>query len=121
MRSTIIIILTLFSSIFAVQAQQNDVYKVLEVQVFKDSISNKEVQLIDVRTPEEFSSGHIKDAENIDFFSEEFTNEFDKLDKNKPVYIYCKSGNRSKQTGEKLSAMGFKEIYDLKGGFLNYE
>ena len=113
--------MTLFGSILGVKAQQIDAYKILEVQVFKDSISHKKVQLVDVRTPEEYNSGHIKDAENIDFYSGIFTTEFNKLDKEKPVYIYCRSGSRSKQTATKLSAMGFKKIYDLKGGILNYD
>ena len=113
--------MSLFSSIFGVKAQENNPYKILEVQTFKDSVLHKKVQLIDVRTPEEFEAGHIEEAENIDFFSGKFTTEFEKLDKEQPVYIYCKSGNRSKQTATKLIAMGFKEIYDLNGGFLNYE
>ena len=114
-------IIALFSSVFGVMAQQNDAYKILNVQTFKDSTSNKEVQLIDVRTPEEYKSGHIKDSKNIDFYSGDFTKEFNKLNKDKPVYIYCRSGSRSKQASDKLSAMGFKEIYDLKGGILNYD
>lgn len=121
MKYKIILIITLFSSIIGVKAQQNDTYKVLDVQTYKDSTLNKKVQLIDVRTPEEYNSGHIKDAENIDFYSEKFTTEFNKLDKQKPVYIYCRSGSRSRQTGIKLSEMGFKEIYDLEGGILNYD
>ena len=79
----LIIIMTLFSSIFGMKAQQNEAYKVLDVQAFKDSISHEKVQLIDVRTPEEFTSGHIKDAANIDFYSGKFTTEFNKLDKEK--------------------------------------
>ena len=117
----IIIILSLFSSAFMATAQENEVITILETQTFKDSITNKKVQLIDVRTPDEYNSGHIETAENIDFFSEEFMIEFNKLDKEKPVYIYCKSGNRSGQSAIKLKDMGFKEIYDLKGGFLNYQ
>lgn len=110
--------MTLFSSIFGAKAQQNDAIKVLDTQTFKDSISSKKVQLIDVRTPDEYNSGHIKDAKNIDFYSGKFNTEFDKLDKEKPVYIYCRSGSRSRQSANKLIAMGFKEIYDLRGGFI---
>ena len=117
----IIIILSLFSFAFMATAQENEVITILETQTFKDSITSKRVQLIDVRTPDEYNSGHIETAENIDFFSEEFMIEFNKLDKEKPVYIYCKSGNRSGQSAIKLKDMGFKEIYDLKGGFLNYQ
>lgn len=112
--------MTLFSSLFGAKAQQNDNIKILDAQTFKDSISNKKVQLIDVRTPDEYNSGHIKDAKNIDFFSAKFDVEFNKLDKEKPMYIYCRSGSRSRQSANKLIEMGFKEIYDLKGGILNY-
>lgn len=121
MKYKIIIILALLGSIFIGNAQSNDAYKILEVEVFKDSISKREVQLIDVRTPDEFDAGHIKYAKNIDFFSAKFAEDFNKLDKQKPIYIYCRSGSRSKKSAMKLSEMGFKEIYDLKGGILNYE
>lgn len=121
MTNKLIAIMVLIVSFFSANAQQNDQYLILEVQAFKDSISHKKVQLIDVRTPEEYKEKHIKYAENIDFFSKEFNAEFSKLDMQQPVYIYCRSGNRSKRAADKLSAMGFTKIYDLKGGILNYE
>ena len=121
MTHKIIIIITLFCSLFGLKAQDNEAYRILEVQTFKDSILNKEVQLIDVRTPEEYKTGYIEKAINIDFYSGKFTTEFNKLDKEKPVYIYCRSGSRSKKSALKLAKMGFKEIYDLKGGILNYD
>ena len=94
--------------------------KVLDVKVFNDSIQQKDVQLIDVRTPSEFNLGHLEGAKNIDFYSQDFKTEFDLLDKEKTIYIYCKSGNRSGQTANKLLEMGFKQIYDLKGGYLKW-
>lgn len=121
MKQYIIIIIALFSSIYSMTAQQNDVIQLLDAKTFKDSITTKNVQLIDVRTPDEYNSGHIEDAKNIDFYSANFTAEFNKLDKEKPVYIYCKSGNRSHQSANKLVEMGFKHIYDLRGGILNYK
>ena len=116
-----ILIMTLFGSIFGAKAQQNDTIKILEAQTFRDSIAIEKVQLVDVRTPDEFKSRHIEGAKNIDFFSDKFNLEFSKLDKEKPVYIYCRSGSRSKRAASKLSEMGFVEIYDLKGGILNYK
>ena len=113
--------MTLFSSIFSVMAQQSDAYKILELQTYKDSVANKKVQLIDVRTPDEFKVGHIEYAKNIDFHAVDFTTEFNKLDKDQPVYIYCRSGSRSRKAANKLIEMGFKEIYDLKGGILSYK
>lgn len=121
MKQKIIILFTFFIAIIGANAQQNETIQILDAQTFKDSISTQKVQLIDVRTPDEYKTGHIENAINIDFFSEKFTDEFNNLDKDEPVYIYCKSGNRSGQSATKLSEMGFKKIYDLKGGFMNYQ
>ena len=44
-----------------------------------------------------------------------------KLDKNEPIYLYCRSGKRSAKAAQILKEMGFKEIYDMEGGFLNWE
>ena len=112
--------MSIISSLFGVSTPQNNVTTILSPTEFKAQISNSKVQLIDVRTPKEFVSGHIDKAINIDFYSDTFESEFNKLDKNKAVYIYCRSGSRSRQSAKKLVAMGFTEIYDLQGGILNY-
>ncbi len=118
----IVLIMTLMSSLFGANAQQNDSIKILTVSEFKKAISAKEVQLVDVRTAKEFNEGAIDNALNIDFFQQEtFDNTFSNLDKEQPIYIYCRSGNRSQQAAAKLKAMGFSEIYDLQGGFLNWK
>lgn len=128
MKFKLILSLAVLGAFLNLQAQQSnqyitlaDQYVILEVQAFKDSIKNNNVQLIDVRTPEEYKEGHIENAENIDFFSADFMSKFNAFDRQKPIYIYCRSGNRSKKSGAKLSAMGFKKIYDLKGGILKYD
>ena len=106
----------------AQEKQKSDMTTVLTKQIFKDSITGHDVQLIDVRTPEEFSKGHIKNAKNIDFLEPgTFTEKFQKLKKDRPLYIYCRSGNRSGQASKKLEQMGFQEIYDLDGGYLNWQ
>ncbi|WP_243652284.1 rhodanese-like domain-containing protein [Mariniflexile fucanivorans] len=89
--------------------------------MFKNQITDPSVQLIDVRTANEFKSGHIKSATNIDYYSSNFSNQMSKLNKEKPVYIYCRSGNRSIKAANLLAKLGFTEIYDLEGGFLNWE
>lgn len=78
------------------------------------------VQLVDVRTPDEYSQGHIKNAKNINFFDGDFVDQMSKLNKDEAVYIYCRSGGRSGRAAKKLKAAGFKRVYDLKGGFLNW-
>ena len=82
---------------------------------------NKDILLIDVRTPQEFASGHLENAVNINYFDSDFTAQLKTLDKNKTVYLYCKSGRRSANAAEKLEDMGFVKIYDLEGGILNWQ
>ncbi|MDT8346203.1 MAG: rhodanese-like domain-containing protein [Flavobacteriaceae bacterium] len=100
-------------------AQKNYNYDALRPEKFRDSITTQQVQLVDVRTPKEYAEQHIADAINIDFFDDEnFEAAFKKLDNNKPVYIYCRSGNRSYKASIKLAELGFKQVYDLHGGIL---
>lgn len=77
--------------------------------------------IIDVRTDDEFSTGYIGGAVNIDFYmGNEFISEIDKLDKSKSYFIYCKSGARSGQTCEIMKQKGFKKVYNLEGGILGW-
>lgn len=93
----------------------------LEPKEFKEFLATNDVILVDVRTPKEFSSGHIENAININFLSSEFDKKIQKLDTTKTLVIYCRSGNRSGKSTSKLVKAGFKEIYDLKGGVLNWQ
>jgi rhodanese-related sulfurtransferase len=79
------------------------------------------VQLIDVRTPEEYAEGYIEGAQNIDFYSDTFDQDILKLDKTKPVVLYCKSGGRSANCAEKLVKAGFVKVYDLDGGITQWQ
>jgi len=112
--------MSFLSTIFGGKPSHNEYIEILSPIDFKSQIDGKNVQLIDVRTSKEYNSGHIKGAKNIDFFSGKFSLEFNKLDKEKPIYVYCRSGGRSRQAARKLTNIDFKKIYDLKGGILNY-
>lgn len=80
-----------------------------------------DIQLIDVRTPEEFDEGHLDKALNINYYDDAFMNDMvTKLDKSKPIYIYCKSGGRSGKASKKLKKQGFTKVYDLEGGIINW-
>ena len=81
----------------------------------------EDVQLVDVRTPEEYKEGYIKNAQNIDFMSPTFDEDINKLDKTKPVILYCKSGKRSAKCSKKLLEAGFEQIYDLEGGITEWQ
>ncbi|MBX7226000.1 MAG: rhodanese-like domain-containing protein [Chitinophagales bacterium] len=78
--------------------------------------SLKNEQLIDVRTPEEFASGHLQNAVNINFYSSDFKEQLEKLDKTKPVMVYCKSGGRSGKAAIILKELGFTIVYNLADG-----
>ncbi len=77
--------------------------------------------ILDVRTPEEFQEGHIENAILINFFDDNFEEQVALLDKNKPVLIYCRSGNRSNKAGKILADLGFTEIYDITEGYVGWE
>jgi rhodanese-related sulfurtransferase len=80
------------------------------------------LQLLDVRTPKEYKEGHIEGAELINFFDKDFVQQVEAdFDKSKPLMLYCRSGNRSAKATAKLKAAGFKEIYDLQGGYNTWE
>ena len=74
-------------------------------------------RIIDVRTQAEYDAGHYDGATMIDIYSQDFTKQLNMLDKNVPYFIYCRSGARSGQALKVMESLGFKEVYDLAGGF----
>ncbi len=86
-------------------------------QMLKKTIGS---QLVDVRTQEEYASGHLIGAVDIDFKSPNFNTQIGELDKNKPVFIYCLSGGRSGQAANEMKKMGFREIYNMEGGIIKW-
>jgi thioredoxin 1 len=113
---TILLCATIFS--FA----QKKTAKTLDINEYESSLkATKNVQLIDVRTPEEYSSGHLTDAQNVNYYDTDFRDQLNLLDKSKPSFIYCKSGSRSASAMEIMEEVGFKEIYNLKGGIMAWQ
>ena len=74
--------------------------------------------LVDVRTPEEFAQGALPEAVNISVTDLSFPFEIAKLNKEKPVLIYCKGGTRSARAAVAMKALGFDEIHELDGGYM---
>ncbi len=77
---------------------------------------SKDVQLIDIRSPQEFKNYCIPGAQNIDFNHANFRTVIDALDKTKPVLVYCLSGKRSKLAMKMLQKSGFTAVYELNSG-----
>ena len=84
---------------------------------FEKSSGKENIQILDVRTQAEYNSGHIKNAFLVDWTQRDvFEERIKYLDKNKPVYAYCLVGGRSSAAATRLKELGFKEVYNLKGG-----
>lgn len=107
-------------SMGAVSAQDSQVKFTSQLNAdFAKTISKPKVQLVDVRTPAEFASGHIPGAVNMDVSGTEFDNQTAKLDKKEPVAVYCRSGARSKTAARKLAEKGYT-VYELDRGISNW-
>lgn len=89
----------------------------ISVLEFSRLIKTKPGQIIDVRTKGEVAKGAIEGSENIDLFDENFDAKIEKLDKTKPVYLYCATGGRSAEAMEIMVKKGFKTVYNLDGGY----
>ena len=117
MKQIILIAVMLLSTMLYAQ---ESTYKNVNVQQFENFKTAKEKTLLDVRTPKEFQDGHIKDAKNLNYFDKSFKSELEKLDKNIPVYVYCRSGGRSGKAMQMMKEMGFTTVYNLMGGYLSW-
>ena len=80
----------------------------------------KQLQIVDVRTPQEFASGHIEGAINIDWRDASFSDKIKKLKKKKTVLLYCRSGRRSLSAMNKMVELGFKDVHNMEGGVLEW-
>lgn len=89
-------------------------------QVYEAIQGDASIQLVDVRSQTEYQVNHLKKAQNICVTNKDFKEKVAKLDKNKPVYVYCAKGGRSAQAAQILKEMGFMEVYDLQGGMQNW-
>ena len=98
-------------------AVSQDTQKITEFDVKKDT----DAVLIDVRTPEEFSKGHLPGAENINVYDKDFKNRFSGFDKKETIYVYCRSGRRSLKAQHMLQQLGFLKVINLEGGFLAWK
>lgn len=108
----------LFILCLSCNAQESKDAHIIDLQTLKTDVIGKDVQLVDVRSEKEYSQGHIDDAININIADKAtFSKEIQKLDKTKPIYIYCHAGVRSHRASKLMTELGFTTIYDFKGGW----
>ncbi len=120
MKFKVLSLLCFFLSLSSCLKNQTEGVQVLDATTSEKKMNQPEVQLVDVRTPKEFSQGHLENAVNIDFLADDFDAITANLDKEKPVMVYCKSGGRSAKASARLKELGFKTITDLDGGIINW-
>lgn len=97
------------------------VFKTVDAASATSIAAKKNIIVLDVRTPEEFATGHLPKAVNIDFLNQSFTDNINKLDKKKKYLVYCRSGHRSTQAVEVMKEQDFKNVTNMLGGFSQWQ
>lgn len=119
-----LLLISVVSCDFKQKKESKDLEVTSEISLISPAELNKvnnDILLIDVRTPEEFSSGHIENSINIDYTADNFNDLISELDPEQEVYVYCKLGGRSGKSAKVMKEMGFTKIYDLDGGIMQWE
>lgn len=121
MKSKLLSLLLLSLLFLSCQGQTSPAVKTIDVKTFADKLnSTPNPQLLDVRTPAEFSGEHIDNAVNVNWNADDFVSKANQYDKAKPIFVYCKVGGRSAEAANKLVELGFKEVYNLDGGMMKW-
>lgn len=107
--------------LLACNGRSNEVTNLNVIDFYNIYSNDNSIQLVDVRTPEEWEKGIIDGAKQIDVTSNNFEEKsLELLDKNEPVYVYCRSGGRSQIASEILLEKGF-EVYNIEGGYISWK
>ena len=122
MKSKLFSLLLLSFLFICCHGQTSNAVHTTDAKSFAEKLkANENPQLLDVRTPEEYSTEHIGDAKNVNWNDDNFVAKATTYDKSKPIFVYCKLGGRSAQAADKLAELGFKEIYNLDGGIMKWK
>ncbi len=117
MKQFVLFLITL--SAFACSSR-NQAQNQADAFAFDSLLNNGAVQLVDVRTPEEFESGYIRGAVNADINGKGFGEFVAGLDRNKPVLVYCLSGGRSSKAAAYMRKEGL-QVTELQGGIASWK
>ncbi|MFC1903625.1 rhodanese-like domain-containing protein [Chloroflexota bacterium] len=98
-----------------------DVTPPVAYALIRENTDNQNFVIIDVRTPEEYAEGHIEEAVNLDYSSEAFEGELDKLDRDKTYLICCQTGRRSRVALNIMEDLDFSEVYHIDDGIVEWE
>ena len=113
---TYVCIFLIFFCLFSCEQSHHQLHNINVSEL--DSLFQKDIIILDVRTPQEVAEGQIENSSNINFYDVDFNEKIQKIQKDKTVLIYCKSGGRSVKVAHILSEMGQHKVYNLSGGIM---
>jgi rhodanese-related sulfurtransferase len=117
----VLVLLSLFVFVGCGAPEGNHLKSPSEVAQIIDDQSIEDLQIIDVRTPEEFAEGCLEGARNVDFRASDFLSKFSELDKDGEYLVYCRSGNRSSSAVQQVKAAGYENVIELDGGVVKWD
>ena len=97
------------------------VYEKTDILSLDKILNDTDIIILDVRTSEEINAGYIPNSTFIDYYDKNFENKINLIDPSKKIYTLCKSGGRSVKAAEILSKNGFRNVYNLEGGFMRWK
>ena len=115
--------LLIFTLIFSISCSNKNtlVFEKIDILSLDKILNDTDIIILDVRTSEEINAGYIPNSTFIDYYDKNFENKINLIDSSKKIYTLCKSGGRSVKAAEILSKNGFRNVYNLEGGFMRWK
>jgi rhodanese-related sulfurtransferase len=114
---TLLVMVLLCAAPLLIAAGQSETIRPEEAyEMIQENQGNEDFVILDVRTPEEYENGHLENAELINFYDDDFEDQVGRLDRDKTYLLYCRTGGRSSGAQEILDDLGFRKVYNMKGG-----
>ena len=115
--------LLIFTLIFSISCSNKNtlVFEKIDILSLDKILNDTDIIILDVRTSEEINAGYIPNSTFIDYYDKNFENKINLIDTSKKIYTLCKSGGRSIKASEILSKNGFRNVYNLEGGFMRWK
>ena len=115
--------LLIFTLIFSISCSNKNtlVFEKIDILSLDKILNDTDIIILDVRTSEEINAGYIPNSTFIDYYDKNFENKINLIDRSKKIYTLCKSGGRSVKAAEILSKNGFRNVYNLEGGFMRWK
>ena len=114
--TAVLVLFFVMASAATLSAEKKNISTDEANELIEQHDGDQDFVILDVRSPEEFSEGYIENAVNMDFYAVAFPDELEDLDRDKTYLVYCRSGNRSGMTFKMMKKLGFRNVYNIKGG-----